>query len=375
MDVARIEAISPKQIDWRKLTAKEIIKYESTGVEVPPEYLQWARSFRADLEANDTDEVTYEKATSPQPQVQQNQDTAQTETPTEESDEITGANVEGGTEEDKTAAQAKREQLQNEGVSLRTQARIFTKDSRQASKETLQSAATIVVAQELSNNEIQALDSHMKEILSKAEADQNELKNEVAKINNNKNDPSSFGKINKLQKQLERYGNEGQADLMAAEGNFEMYGSTISAQSETILNAQDFGSETIGVGNDLLTSIRGHYFFRIIDFVIGRRAVKTGERTVDTSEKTAELQTQAQSLNSDNKSAVSGYKNEVENKTGVAPVATTKASDNQSSQEQENDSQKSVTGNEATETDKAASANLDQVLQAKIRKGEGINEG
>ena len=28
MDVSRIEAISPKQIDWRKLTAKEIIKYE-----------------------------------------------------------------------------------------------------------------------------------------------------------------------------------------------------------------------------------------------------------------------------------------------------------------------------------------------------------
>lgn len=377
MDVTRIEAISPKQIDWRKLTAKEIIKYESTGVEVPPEYLQWARAFRADLEANDTDEVTYEKANSPSstPPVQDSTATeAASETPAEEGENVTGANVEGGTQDDKTVAQAKREQLQNDGVSLRTQAKIFTKDSSQASKETLQSAAIIATTQDLSDNEIQALDSHMKEILSKAEADQNELKNEVAKINNSKNDPSSFGKINKLQKQLERYGNEGQAELASAEGNFEMYGATISAQSDTILNAQDFGSETIGVGNDLLTSIRGHYIFRIVDFVIGRRAVKTGGRAVDLSERTAELQNQAQSTNSDNKSAVSGYKNQVQDKTGVAPITTTKAADNQASQEQGDNAEKTATGNEATETDKAASANLDKILQAKIRRGEGLNE-
>ena len=62
MDVSRIEAISPKQIDWRKLTAKEIIKYDNQGVNVPPEYLQWAKEFRADLTANDKDETTYEMA-------------------------------------------------------------------------------------------------------------------------------------------------------------------------------------------------------------------------------------------------------------------------------------------------------------------------
>ena len=62
MNVSRIEAISPKQIDWRKLTAKEIIKYDNQGINVPPEYLQWAKEFRADLTANDKDETTYEMA-------------------------------------------------------------------------------------------------------------------------------------------------------------------------------------------------------------------------------------------------------------------------------------------------------------------------
>ena len=64
----------------------------------------------------------------------------------------------------------------------------------------------------MSNNEIQALDNYMSQLLSKAESIQNELKSEVAKINDGKNDVLSFGKINKLQKRLEQYGNEGQAN-------------------------------------------------------------------------------------------------------------------------------------------------------------------
>ena len=64
MDVARINMITPKQIDWRKLTAKDIIKYDAQGMEIPSQYLQWARAFHVDLEKNDTDETTYEMAVS-----------------------------------------------------------------------------------------------------------------------------------------------------------------------------------------------------------------------------------------------------------------------------------------------------------------------
>ena len=60
MEVSRIGAISPQQIDWRRLTAKEIIKYEQQGIEVPTQYLQWAQEFRASLDSND--ETTYEMA-------------------------------------------------------------------------------------------------------------------------------------------------------------------------------------------------------------------------------------------------------------------------------------------------------------------------
>ena len=55
MDVTRIEAAPTKIIDWRRLTAKEIIKYNNEGVEVPPQYLSWAVDFRQSLEDNDKD--------------------------------------------------------------------------------------------------------------------------------------------------------------------------------------------------------------------------------------------------------------------------------------------------------------------------------
>ena len=62
MEVSRIEAAPTKIIDWRRLTAKEIIKYNNDGVEVPPQYLKWAIDFRQDLDKNDKDETTYEMA-------------------------------------------------------------------------------------------------------------------------------------------------------------------------------------------------------------------------------------------------------------------------------------------------------------------------
>ena len=62
MEISAISAVSPRQIDWRKLTAKEIIKYEQQGVEVPNEYLQWAKQFQADLNSAQNDDTTYEMA-------------------------------------------------------------------------------------------------------------------------------------------------------------------------------------------------------------------------------------------------------------------------------------------------------------------------
>ena len=64
MDVARIEAFNPNRINWKILTAKEIIKYERQGVEVPDVYLQWAQEFISSVNETDSDNITYEAAKS-----------------------------------------------------------------------------------------------------------------------------------------------------------------------------------------------------------------------------------------------------------------------------------------------------------------------
>ena len=113
MDVSRIEAVSPKQIDWRKLTAKEIIKYDSQGIDVPAEYLQWAKQFRSDITANDKDETTYEMATSSANIIQkvETEQASTTNNSTEEPQTTTP-------EEKEPTAKELRKSMEDEGASL-----------------------------------------------------------------------------------------------------------------------------------------------------------------------------------------------------------------------------------------------------------------
>ena len=182
MDVARISAVSPRQIDWRSLTARQIIKYEQQGVEVPSMYLQWAIDFRATIDLDD--ETTYEmaqEAFSAGENLQNyNSDdgtNSNVDLSNSDSSEVSATDME---EEDKTVAQKKREDLQNANVSLRDQALIFTSDSKSATNSAIESAQMLINIETQSVNEIEKLDNYMSELLSKAEATQSELKNEVA---------------------------------------------------------------------------------------------------------------------------------------------------------------------------------------------------
>ncbi len=365
MDVSRIDAISPKQIDWRKLTAKEIIKYDNQGVEVPTQYLQWAIQFRNDVEAAANDETTYEMANS------------NTQTSAESAEIPVDSAEDENSEPEKTAAQSKREGLEDAGVSLRNQARIFTGDSKEAAKASIESAALMENITDQSNNEIQNLENYMNALMVKINEAQTELKAEVANVNSGDNNTSGIGKINKLQQQIERYGGEGQSNIADTELQLTGYSSIINDQSSVVLNGLDFGSETIGVGNDLLTSIKGFFLFNIMDYIVGKRAVKAGETAVGTSEIASEIQSQANSANTSNISTAVSYKSEVESQTGVAGISLKNNADNQTTMEEKDEAQKAgksaddVAQNPSNEqTEKAASANLDKVLQAKIKRGE-----
>lgn len=382
MDVARIEAISPQQIDWRRLTAKNIIKYEQQGVDVPAQYLEWAREIKNSLDTDD--DVTYEMA-STSPLSVSGSESADISIPidlTSQNSEsvVDTANVEsmsGENVEDKTVAQQKREDLQNDGVSLRNQAIVFTQYSNLSSEEVLAAGALISGVEAQSINEIESLENYMVELLAKAEATQKDLKNEVNSLNKDDNNTNSLGKINKLQSQLEQYGIVGQASISAAIGDLNQFNSLINSQSTTIFNARDYGDATVGIGNDLLTSIKGKEFLRIFDYIAGKLAVGIGEDAVTNSNSVADVQMKALASNSDNLSSASGYQNEVSNVTGVkaSVLQNSYNTDSQTPNNTKSESEKEVKVSQNDGTDETAkmSTNIDEILKRKIRKGENIN--
>lgn len=385
MDVARIEAISPQKIDWRRLTAKEIIKYEQQGVDVPAQYLQWAQEIRNSLET--TDDITYEKALSEtKPTTTPMSTDVQSPIDSEASEGALTAPTDESSNtvvEDKTEAQLKREHLENAGISLRTQAKIFTQDSKSNISSVINSIESMMNAEAQSNSEIENLENYMSELLAKAQADKNTLKNEVSNLNNDRGNVSSLSKINQIQAQLQQYGNKAQSDISSTENDLIQYNSVLNSQSDVYLTAKDFGNETVNVGNDLLTSVKGYEFWRILDIIIGRRAVKTGESALTNSDMAIELQSQATSTSIQNISTAGGYKNKVENATGVAGTSQKNQANQDSNKDDSNEikittkkeSDKTVktSQNDGTDNTAKASTNIDEILKRKIRRGENIN--
>ncbi len=378
MDVSRIEAISPRQIDWRRLTANQIIKYQEQGVDVPSQYIQWAQNFVNSIYSDDV--TTYEKATS----------SSSVETSTNTSD-VTSENTEetalvdesGDTtteETNKTEAQTKREQLQQDGVSLVDQAISFTSDSNAGRKAVNESASIISDAQDASVNEIQELESYMDELLAKAEQTQNEFKNEVSKINEDKSDKSTFAKINRLQQELQKMGTQGQSEISATEANLIGFDSLINAQTPTIDSALDFGGETVTVGNELMDVAKRSGLMGIFYYMpIAKTTINAGNSAVDASDNTLNLQNETLDINNANKSTASSFKIQVQSKTGVAAAPVLKGeagsdeNSNSNSQEAGKTQNNSTSNNDKTDLANNQTASLDEILKKKIREGQYVD--
>lgn len=378
MDVSRIEAISPRQIDWRRLTANQIIKYQEQGVDVPSQYIQWAQNFVNSIYSDDV--TTYEKATS-SPSVETSTNTS--DVTSENTEETAPVDESGDTtteETNKTEAQTKREQLQQDGVSLVDQAISFTSDSNAGRKAVNESASIISDAQDASVNEIQELESYMDELLAKAEQTQNEFKNEVSKINEDKSDKSTFAKINRLQQELQKMGTQGQSEISATEANLIGFDSLINAQTPTIASALDFGGETVTVGNELMDVAKRSGLMGIFYYMpIAKTTINAGNSAVDASDNTLNLQNETLDINNANKSTASSFKIQVQSKTGVAaaPVLKGEAGSDENSDSNSQEAGKtqnnSTSNSDKTDLANNQTASLDEILKKKIREGQYVD--
>lgn len=378
MDVSRIEAISPRQIDWRRLTANQIIKYQEQGVDVPSQYIQWAQNFVNSIYSDDV--TTYEKATSSS-SVETSTNTS--DVASENTEETAPVDESGDTtteETNKTEAQTKREQLQQDGVSLVDQAISFTSDSNAGRKAVNESASIISDAQDASVNEIQELESYMDELLAKAEQTQNEFKNEVSKINEDKSDKSTFAKINRLQQELQKMGTQGQSEISATEANLIGFDSLINAQTPTIDSALDFGGETVTVGNELMDVAKRSGLMGIFYYMpIAKTTINAGNSAIDASDNTLNLQNETLDINNANKSTASSFKIQVQSKTGVAaaPVLKGEAGSDENSDSNSQEAGKtqnnSTSNSDKTDLANNQTASLDEILKKKIREGQYVD--
>lgn len=378
MDVSRIEAISPRQIDWRRLTANQIIKYQEQGVDVPSQYIQWAQNFVNSIYSDDV--TTYEKATSSSSVETSTNTSDVTSENTEETAPVDESSDTTAEETNKTEAQTKREQLQQDGVSLVDQAISFTSDSNAGRKAVNESASIISDAQDASVNEIQELESYMDELLAKAEQTQNEFKNEVSKINEDKSDKSTFAKINRLQQELQKMGTQGQSEISATEANLIGFDSLINAQTPTIDSALDFGGETVTVGNELMDVAKRSGLMGIFYYMpIAKTTINAGNSAVDASDNTLNLQNETLDINNANKSTASSFKIQVQSKTGVAaaPVLKGEAGSDENSDSNSQEAGKtqnnSTSNSDKTDLANNQTASLDEILKKKIREGQYVD--
>lgn len=347
MDVSRINALTPapRHVDWRKLTANEIIKYEKEGTQVPEQYLQWAKEFLQDVSAQDKDDTTYEMATAvtgANPNVSGKTNTLSEENPT------------GQTTKELTAKE-KREQMEKDGTSTLDMAKTFRNESKERTQDSISGANLTSNISQSSEGEIQTVEGDMQELLARAD----EIKGKITTEKSKKDKTSNIGRILELQNQLKRVGQEAQGILANSENDFNDYQAIIDIQAPIGTTTEEYGTETVEIGKQLQE-------YPIINH-IGRHTESVGNRAIDAGENHYRTATTASETNTSNLDKILAHKNEVHAKTGVAEAKPNK--------QEENSTNKKDPANSAgiTETDKAASANLDQVLLAKIRRGENPN--
>lgn len=430
MDVSRINMITPKQIDWRKLTAKDIIKHDAEGMEIPSQYLQWARAFRVDLEKNDTDETTYEMAVAKksQPSPKELEKKAVEEKLKKEEEEKKKNNVKkkdnsvnnvsntqtndaeavNNTSEDaenndkvtnpeqkpveEMTAQEKLKYLKDNGESTISIGKTFKQDSED--KADLSDAGTNTVSQinEQSNSDIETVESFIQEILADAQNLQSRIEAEKNKKSNSN--------IQKLQEELRRSGENSQTLLLQYEALFDGYEGSINEFSAVAEDTVSFGDVTVDLGKQIKSNF-WHY-------AIGRSVENAGKNAISSGNNLNDTVVPALDTNSGNKRTVTGYQNEVANLTGVSSeqVKPKEQTENSAKEDDKNkqsniaseknkvDNSENLVSNNAknkdllaakdeksVETDdkktevekkeeKIASGNLDEILKRKMRRGE-----
>jgi len=396
MDVSRIEAFKPSVINWKNLTAREIIKYKSSGIEVPNLYYQWAISFLNDVENARNDDVTYQSAKSASRHTDRDIN-GEKKVETAEPDSKISADIEEEKEvdtqtqdaaaaygnqevtenpktEDEQEKQEKqiltaketREKMEQDGNSIWRIARTFRDISLVSAQFASDAELSSTSTEESSNGEIEALESEMNSTLAQI----NEVKNRIMNLKNKKNDVTVISDIHRLNQQLKSLGINAQTQLAAYNTDFENFDSIINDNANVGDIAIDFGGETVNIGQEI----------PVIPWFIGfvLSVISAGENAQTKGADSNEAAAQALNTNNDNISTTDSYKEKIEAQTGInaIPQDENDIKDDKTDPEQidgktkESDKDIKTSQNDGTDTTDKLHLNIDEILKRKIRRGQ-----
>ena len=210
-------------INWNDLTANEVLEYEDEGQEVPEEILAWAQDM---AKTDNADDVTYEMSTS-------------------------------GEEQPQNAAQQLREEMSNNGVSLKQQGRQFIEESK--NKEDLTLQAIEQMAPLLAS--AQAIGDEATDIADTAQTQLEVLKAQIESLAAEKNDKPRFlqsretrGEVQGLQAVAAALGTQATDEIQGLDAELGEIDAIINEGAVSSQLSVDFGSETVSIGQELLGS-------------------------------------------------------------------------------------------------------------------------
>lgn len=374
MDVSRIEAISPRQIDWRRLTANQIIKYQEQGVDVPSQYIQWAQNFVNSIYSDDV--TTYEMSESNSNTISPQKTSVDTTTTitseSETSPTVDDTNQDENEDEKNLSASDYVALLKSQGMGKIPIAGELKTKSEEKKVEADNSADICSTSADSAAVSIENLESYMSDLLSQA----NDIKSQMQQLKNKKDDTgSNISKLNKLSQQLKNLGTTGQNTVSVYSGEFSGLQSLVSEQLTPINSASDYGETTIEAGKNLLA---GPWLVRF-----RRNVIKAGENAVSASETAQGIQSQADNSIAQDINSANSFKHEITATTGVANASINENGNNKQSNNEEgkspvgsnSNSQKSDKTSQNDKTDLAnnQTASLDEILKKKIREGQYVD--
>lgn len=374
MDVSRIEAISPRQIDWRRLTANQIIKYQEQGVDVPSQYIQWAQNFVNSIYSDDvtTYEMSESNSNTISPQKTSVDTTTTTTSESETSPTVDDTNQDENEDEKNLSASDYVALLKSQGMGKIPIAGELKTKSEEKKVEADNSADICSTSADSAAVSIENLESYMSDLLSQA----NDIKSQMQQLKNKKDDTgSNISKLNKLSQQLKNLGTTGQNTVSVYSGEFSGLQSLVSEQLTPINSASDYGETTIEAGKDIL-AVPGFISFR-------RSVIKAGENAVSASETAQGIQSQADNSIAQDINSANSFKHDITATTGVANASINENGNNKQSNNEESkspvgsnsNSQKSDKTSQNDKTDLAnnQTASLDEILKKKIREGQYVD--